>query len=66
MRPDNIPEDAVRETYKCCYCLFPVQTYWAQNNKGMYSSIEYVLLGDEVAHGACFDKHIDHWGKDLT
>jgi hypothetical protein len=63
MRPDNIPEDAIRETYKCCYCGFPVQTYWSPDDKGMYSSSKYLLLGDAVAHGFCFDKSIEEYYK---
>jgi len=58
MRPDKIPENAIRETYKCCFCGFPVQTYWASGG-GMYSSIDYVLVGDLAAHGTCYDKHMN-------
>lgn len=60
MRPSHIPEDAVRETYKCCFCGFPVQTYWAEGG-GMYSSSAYALLGDSVAHGSCFDKSMEDY-----
>ena len=59
MGVECIPVDAVCEEYRCMYCLFPVKTYWVPNNGGMLSSPDYVLMGDGVAHGVCFDRALE-------
>ncbi len=57
------------ERIPCVYCGEPIPTEWSMNDdgttNGMLRGNGFALLGDHVAHDACFERSWEEYEKGL-